>query len=144
MDDERQRQLREIRELAANWGLWCITFGEMGSSLGLSPRLKHGGIERQYRAPPQWHPPQPRGPEPHDPSGLEFQLVFYKLPEVYRRVLRVEFCRRPKLLGQHNWEATNVTCAVLARISPRLYPIIVDRALFAIRNLLQKKSQKGY
>lgn len=135
MPIDRAEELARMRERATNWGQWCLWRGQDGSPLGRYPRTKHGGLERQYRAPPQWHPPAPRPPEPHDPSGLRFQLAFAKLPELYRRVLVVEFCRRPRLLGQHNWEATNLTCALIARMSPRLYPQTVDRALLAARNL---------
>ena len=132
----RAEELARIRAMGETWGAWCSFRGQYGSPLGRYPREKHGGLERQYRAPPQWHPPEPRPAEPHDPTGLRFQLAFVRLPEIYRRVLVAEFCRRPHLLNKANWEATNVTCALIARMSPRMYPITVDRALLAIRNVL--------
>src|SRR5574343_164496 len=118
-DNQRQRDLMEMRELAMNWGRWCNYRGETGSPLGRYPRMKHGGIERQYRAPPQWHPPGPKPPEPHDPTGLEFQLIYIKLPQVYRRVLTAEFCRRPHFLRSQG-EVGMVSAAMVARISPRM------------------------
>lgn len=136
---ERAERLRQAREMAVNWGRWCRWHGELGSPLGRYPKTRHGGLERLYRAPPQWHPPEPRQPEPHDPSGYVFQIAYTKLPEVYRRVLTVEFCRRPWFLGGER-EAGMVTAAILARITPRLYAITVDRALLAALNVLKKSA----
>ena len=134
----RAERLARARILAENWGRWCVWRGEDGSPLGRRPKMAHGGAERGYKAPPQWHPPNPRPPEPHDPSGLEFQTRAYiHLPELYRRVLRVEFVRRPNLL-HINSEADNITCAILARITPRVYPATVDRALLAAMNRLKQ------
>lgn len=108
--------------------------------MGRYPKTRHGGLERLYKAPPQWHPPNPRPPEPHDPSGMEFQTKAYiHLPEIYRRVLKVEFVLRPRLLHV-NPEADNVTCALIARVRPRLYPVTVDRSLLAAMNLLKRNA----
>ena len=134
----RAETLARARELAENWGRWCKWRGEDGSPLGRYPKIKHGGAERAYKPPPQWYPPNPRPPEPHDPTGLEFQTRAYiHLPEIYRRVLRVEFVIRPRLL-QINSEADNITCAILARITPRVYPATVDRSLLAAMNRLKR------
>jgi hypothetical protein len=36
-------------------------------------------------------------------------------------------------------EVDDITCAILARITPRLYMVTVDRALLAAMNVLKKK-----
>lgn len=40
-------------------------------------------------------------------------------------------------------EVDDITCAILARITPRLYLITLDRALLAAMNVLAQKTGHG-
>lgn len=131
----RAMKLAQARRLCVAWAYWCI-YGNLGQRGGRRPYLDTGGIEKRYRAPPQWHPPLPRMPEADENVGMAVQRAFIRLPKVYRLTLRAEFCVRPWLIAMDEAELA-VATARRARVSIGAYQVTVNRALLALANVMK-------
>lgn len=132
----RSETLAQARSLATAWAWWCLhcQWGEKG---GKPPQIASGGVDRHYRSPPQWHPQEPKLPEADENAGMAVQRAFIRLPQVYRRALRAEFCDRPWLVpfSEHDVETV---CARKARVSIGAYRLTVDRSLLALANVMKR------
>lgn len=128
--------LAEARRLCGEWGYWCY---RTQIRTGYEPTMSTGGIERQYRSPPQWHPAEPRMPEPNEISGLDVQRAFIDLPKLYRGILRAEYCLRPWIVPVKDGEL-EVMVARYARISLGAYGVTLERALLALANVMKRKN----
>lgn len=131
----RTETLAEARRLCAAWAYWCL---RTNIKTGYEPFMSTGGIERYYRTPPQWHPPEPKLPEADENVGLAVQRAFIHLPQLYRGILRAEFCLRPWIIGLHEGEI-DTHVARRARVSIGAYSITLDRALLAMANQMKQK-----
>lgn len=127
--------LATARRLANEWGYWCF---RTNIRTGYEPYMSTGGVERYYKVPPQWHPPEPKLPEANEISGLAVQRAFIHLPQLYRNVLRVEFCLRPWIIGMREGEI-ETTIARKARVSVGAYAITLDRSLLALANVMKRR-----
>ncbi len=134
----RAERLATARRLASDWGYWCV-YGMWGSRAGRKPKVATGTLERRYKAPPMWHPPEPAMPEANEPVGIAVQKAFALLPEVYRRPLVAEFCIRPWVVALKEGEL-EVILARKAKLSVGSYGITLDRALLALHNVLKRHS----
>lgn len=133
----RAARLAQARRLASDWAYWCH-FGKPGDRGGRRPYLDTGGIEKRYRAPPQWHPAMPRMPEADENVGIAVQRAFIRLPShPYRSILRAEFCVRPWIIALDPDEL-NEAIARKARISIGSYQLTLDRALLALANVMKR------
>lgn len=129
--------LLEIRRLCSDWAYWCH-YGSPGERGGRKPSLHTGGIEKRYRAPPQWHPPAPRMPEANENVGLAVQRAYIRLPQSpYRNIIRAEFCIRPWVIALSTNELNQIL-ARKARISSGAYQITLDRALLALASTMRR------
>jgi hypothetical protein len=135
----RADTLARARRLATDWGYWCA-YGQWGAKAGQRPLVTgvHGGLERRYKSPPQWHPPEPKFPEANELAGLAVQRAFVKLPQYpYRSTLIAEFYMRPWVIGMDEQELA-AAVARKARVSIGAYPITLDRALLALANVMKR------
>lgn len=134
---ERAERLAKARHLAKAWAYWCLRthFGDIG---GKPPRAKLGGMDRRYRSPPQWHPPEPRLPEPDENVGMAVQRAFIQLPAVYRKALRSEFCLKPWIIPTADTDV-DVWLARKARVSIGAYQATVSRSLLALSNQMARQ-----
>lgn len=133
----RAETIQAARALAKAWGWWCVRcqWGEKG---GKPPRIATGGVDRHYRSPPQWHPPEPKLPEADENVGMAVQLAMVDLPEIFRRPLQVEFCMRPWIIpfSEHDLETV---LARKARVSIGAYRVTVGRSLIALANVMKRR-----
>lgn len=134
---ERSERLATARRLATDWGYWCV-YGMWGGKTGRKPRLDSAAWQREYRPPPQWHPPEPRLPEANEPVGLAVQKAYSALPMVWRRALAAEFCFRPWVVPIKDGEL-EVLVARRARVSVGAYQVTVERALLALANMMKRR-----
>ena len=134
----RAQTLHTARELCIAWAYWCI-YCRGGQPTGWWPGMDNGGADRRYRAPPQWYPQGPRMPEADENAGLAVQRAYIHLPEsLYRKILRVEFCFCSWVLEAKEGEA-DVYVARRARVSLGAYQITLERALFALVNVMKRR-----
>lgn len=133
----RALRLSQARDLCKAWGYWCF-YGQWGEQAGQRPRAAHGGMDRRYKAPPQWYPAEPKFPEADENAGLKVQRGFVHLPQLYRNILRAEFCVRPWVIGTTQGEIEYLI-ARKARVSVGAYDKTLDRALLALANILKFK-----
>lgn len=137
--------LSEARRLASAWGYWC-TYAQWGELAGRKPRLKCGGLERRYKCPPQWNPPEPKMPEADENAGMAVQRAMvavdrrgiFLLPGIYRKILQAEYCYRPWYIGLKEGEV-EVAAARKARVSVGAYDVTLSRALLALANVMKRK-----
>ena len=124
------------RRAAQAWGWWCIhaSWGEKG---GKPPVIACGGVDRRYRSPPQWYPSEPRLPEADENTGMAVQRAYVRLPQLYRGVLRAEFCQRPWIIPYQDQDL-EVVLARKARVSIGAYQVTVTRSLLALHNIMKK------
>lgn len=135
----RASRIAQARRLCQEWGYWCV-YGQWGGRGGRRPFLHGacGGIDRRYKAPPQWETPIPRMPEANEPVGMDVQRAFIQLPRnPYRNVLIAEFCMRPWLIPL---EPGHVESAIArrARVSVGAYGLTLERALLALANVMKR------
>jgi hypothetical protein len=137
----RATTLAQARRLCSAWAYWCM-YGRIGDIGGRWPDTHSGGIEKRYKAPPQWHPPGPRLPEADENVGLAVQRAFIEVPDVqgfrYRTILRVEFCVRPWLIGTKDGEIESLV-ARKARVSTGAYDMMVEKAMMSLVNVMKRK-----
>lgn len=139
--DEEAQVLRALtlattRRLCSAWGYWCF-YGRLGEIGGRPPIINTGGIEKQYKTPPQWHPPEPRMPEADENVGLAVQRGYIRLPLVFRGVLRAEFCVRPWVIPLRDGDLETLI-ARKARVSVGAYELTLERALLALANVMKR------
>lgn len=138
---ERTLILAQARRLCKTWAYWCY-YGKPGDKGGRWPELHSGGIEKHYRAPPQWHPPGPRLPEADENTGLAVQKAFIHVPDApgfhYRTILRVEFCARPWIIGTTDGEIEEAI-ARRARVSIGSYEKTLERALLSLVKVMKRR-----
>lgn len=134
---ERAERIASARRLASEWGYWCV-YGMWGGRSGRPPADAMDTLDRRYRPPPCWHPPEPAMPEANEPVGLAVQKAFAELPEVYRRPLEVEFCVRPWVVPLKEGEM-DLMVARRARLSVGAYRVTLERALLAMVNVMKRK-----
>lgn len=134
---ERAQRLATARAYASAWGYWCV-YGMWGGKTGRKPRLDSAAWQREYRPPPQWHPPEPRMPEADEPTGVAVQKAYAVLPQVYRRALAAEFVARPFIVPLKEGEL-EVIVARRARVSVGSYAITIERALLALANVMKRR-----
>lgn len=128
--------LAAARRLCVAWAYWCW---RTHARTGYEPFMSTGGIERFYRTPPQWDPPEPRLPDADENTGLAVQKAYIHLPErPYRLVLRAEFCARPWIIGLTEEEIES-SIARRARVSIGAYDLTLERALLALVNVMKRK-----
>lgn len=133
----RAARLAQARDHAAAWAYWCL-YGRIGERGGCRPNLDTGGMERHYRAPPQWHPPGPRMPEADENLGIAVQRAYIRLPDKpYRKIIRAEFCVRPFIIALDPVELDSYI-ARKARVSIGSYDVTLDRALLALANVMKQ------
>lgn len=136
----RTLTLSTARRLASEWGYWCF-YGRLGDVGGRRPHLHASGMERRYRSPPQWHPPEPRMPEADENVGIAVQRAFIRLPEArgfpFRSIIRAEFCVRPWVVALDVGEL-EVAIARKAGVSIGAYDQTLERALLSLANLLKR------
>jgi hypothetical protein len=132
---QRVETLATARRLASEWGYWCY---RTNVRTGYEPTINTGGIEKNYKAPPQWHPAEPRPPEANEISGLAVQRAFIRLPQhPYRSILTAEYCMRPWIVPLKEGEV-EYWCSRKARVSIGAYDITLDRALLALANVMKR------
>ena len=132
----RTETLARAHDLASAWGYWCY---RTNIRTGYEPTMSTGGIERRYKTPPQWHPPEPRPPEADENTGLAVQKAFIHLPQYpYRSILIAEFCLRPWIVPIKEGEVEYFVSRK-ARVSLGAYAITLDRALLALANVMKRR-----
>ena len=133
---DRGETIKEVRRAAQAWGWWCVhaSWGERG---GKPPRIDCGGMERRYRSPPQWYPSEPRLPEADENTGMAVQRAYIRLPQVYRGVLRTEFCQRPWIIPYAEHDLDTVL-ARKAKVSIGAYQVTVIRSLLALYAVMKR------
>jgi hypothetical protein len=136
----RAATLAQARDHAVAWAYWCYR-GLLGERGGRWPQLNTGGMEKRYRAPPQWHPPGPRMPDADENLGIAVQRAFIRLPDSapchFRKILKAEYCVRPFIVALDQAELDNYI-ARKARVSIGAYDVTLDRALLALANVMKR------
>lgn len=131
----RADTLARARRLCNDWAYWCL---RTNVRTGYEPTMSTGGIEKNYRAPPQWHPAEPRLPDADENVGLAVQRAYIHLPDKpYRRILRAHFCLRPWIIGLEDGEK-DVATARRATVSLGAYEVTLTRALLALANVMKR------
>lgn len=131
----RTETLAATRRLVSAWAYWCY---RTSIRTGYEPFMSTGGVERWYKTPPQWHPPEAKMPEADENMGLAVQKAYIHLPQLYRNVLRAEFCLRPWIICLSQAEIAPMV-ARKARVSVGAYDITLDRALLALANVMKRR-----
>lgn len=134
----RVELLARARTICAAWAYWCF-YGQWGDPSGRKPFQDGvcGGPERRYRAPPMWHPPEPTREEADENLGIAVQRAYVRLPQIYRNLLRAEFCAKPWTIALTPREL-DVIIARKAKVSVGAYDITLDRSLLALVNVMRR------
>jgi hypothetical protein len=129
--------LAQARHFCKAWAYWCM---RTNIRTGYEPFMNTGGIDRYYqnRARWQYETPPPKLPEADENTGLAVQRAFIHLPQLYRNMLRAEFCVRPWVIGLREGEV-ETAIARKARVSVGAYSITLDRSLLALANVMKQK-----
>lgn len=131
----RAETLARAHQACKDWAYWTL---RTNIRTGYEPTMSTGGIEKNYKSPPQWYPPEPRLPDANEVVGLAVQRAYARLPESpYRKILRAQFCLRPWIVGLDEGEKAEST-ARRARVSIGAYDVTLQRALLALANVMKR------
>ena len=131
----RAETLHRARELCKAWAYWTL---RTNIRTGYEPYLSTGGIERYYAHPQRnhWNPPEPKLPAADENSGLAVQRAFIYLPQLYRNILRAEFCMKPWIIQMREGEL-DAAIARKARVSQGAYQVTLQRGLLSLANRMK-------
>lgn len=133
----RTLTLAEARRLCTAWAYWTL---RTNVRTGYEPYMNTGGIDRYYqnRARWQYETPPAKLPEADENTGLAVQRAYVALPEVYRLILRAQYCIRPFIVPLKEGEV-EAMIARRARVSVGAYGVTLERALLALANVMKRK-----